>query len=185
MRRAVFLDRDGVINRSVVRDGKPYPPATLKDFVYLPGVEICIKQLRAAGYLVIIVTNQPDVGTGIQSREVVDSMHAKLYQDNLCDDIKMCFHIDEDGCDCRKPKPGMLLEAAHEWGISLRESFMVGDRWRDIEAGKSAGCFTYFINYQYQEKVPDRPDEIVISLEDAGKRILQKFNSKDLVDANS
>ena len=185
MRRAVFLDRDGVINRSVVRDGKPYPPATLKEFVYLPGVEDCIKQLRAAGYLVIVVTNQPDVATGTQSREVVDSMHAKLYQDKLCDDIKVCYHIDEDGCDCRKPKSGMLLEAAREWGISLEESFMVGDRWRDVEAGKFAGCFTYFIDYQYQEKVPDRPDEIVTSLEDAGRRILQKFNFKDLVDANS
>ena len=116
---------------------------------------------------------------------MVDSMHAKLYQDKLCDDIKVCCHIDEDDCDCRKPKPGMILEAAREWGISLKESFMVGDRWRDIEAGKSAGCFTYFIDYQYQEKAPDTPDEIVTSLEDAGKRILQKFNSKDLVDANS
>jgi D-glycero-D-manno-heptose 1,7-bisphosphate phosphatase len=185
MRRAVFLDRDGVINRSIVRDGKPYPPATLKDFVYLPSVEVCIKQLRTASFLVIVVTNQPDVATGIQSREVVDLMHAKLYQDKLCDDIKVCYHIDEDGCNCRKPKSGMLLEAAHEWGISLKESFMVGDRWRDIEAGKSAGCFTYFIDNQYQEKAPDSPDEIVSSLEDATKHILQKFNSKDLVDANS
>lgn len=185
MRRAVFLDRDGVINRSVVREGKPYPPATLKDFVYLPGVESSIKQLRAAGYLVIVVTNQPDVATGVQSKELVDLMHSKLYQDNLCDDIKVCYHTDKDDCDCRKPKPGMLFEAALEWGISLKASFMVGDRWRDIEAGKSANCFTYFIDYQYQEKISKSPDEIVTSLEDACNRILQKFNSKDLVDANS
>jgi D-glycero-D-manno-heptose 1,7-bisphosphate phosphatase len=185
MRRAVFLDRDGVINVSVVRNGKPFPPATLKDFVYLPGVEACIKQLRTAGYLVIVVTNQPDVASGIQSKEVIDSMHSKLYQDKLCDDIKVCFHKEEDDCNCRKPKPGMILEAALEWEISLKQSFMVGDRWRDVEAGKSAGCFTYFIDYQYQEKIPDSPDEIVSSLEDAGKSILQKFNPRDLVYGNS
>jgi len=185
MRRAVFLDRDGVINRAVVINGKSYPPATLIDFVYLPGVESCIKQLRAAGYLVIVVTNQPDVAKGIQNREVIDAMHAKLRRDVLCDDIKVCFHIDEDYCDCRKPKPGMLIEAAREWNINLRESFMVGDRWRDIEAGKAAGCFTYYIDYKYQEKPPDRPDNIVTSLEDAGKHILQKFNFKDFIDAKN
>jgi len=185
MRRAVFLDRDGVVNRSIVRDGKPYPPATLKEFTYLPGVEDCIKQLRTAGYLVIIVTNQPDVATGIQKRQVVDLMHSKLYQDKLCDDIKVCYHTDEDRCDCRKPKSGMLLDASREWGISLKKSFMVGDRWRDIEAGKSAGCFTYFIDYQYEEKAPESPDEIVNSLEDAVNRILQKSNSEDLINAKS
>jgi len=175
MRRAVFLDRDGVINRSVVRDGKPYPPPTLDQFIYLPGVEECIKELRNVGYLVIVVTNQPDVATGVQTREVVDSIHAKLYKDQLCDDIKVCFHIDEDDCGCRKPKPGMLIEAAKEWGISLKDSFMVGDRWRDIAAGKAAGCFTYYVDYQYQERRPDRPNQIVISLEDAGRHILQNF----------
>jgi D-glycero-D-manno-heptose 1,7-bisphosphate phosphatase len=185
MRRAVFLDRDGVINCATVRNGKPYPPATLNDFIYLSGVEDCIKKLRAVGYLVIIVTNQPDVAAGTQSKQVVESMHAKLHQDMLCDDIKVCYHTDEDECGCRKPKPGMLYEAARKWDISLKESFMVGDRWRDIEAGKSAGCYTYYIDYQYQEKAPDNPDEIVSSLEDAGRRILQKFNFKDLVDANS
>lgn len=175
MRRAVFIDRDGVINRATVRDGKPYPPATLNDFVYLPGVEICIKQLRTAGYLVIVVTNQPDVASGTQSRVVVDSMHAKLYDDMLCDDIRVCYHIDKDNCDCRKPKPGMLLQAAMDWGISLKDSFMVGDRWRDIDAGEAAGCFTYFIDYLYQERRPFRPGEIVRSLEEAGKLILQKL----------
>lgn len=180
MRRAVFLDRDGVINQAVVINGKSYPPATLSDFVYLPGVEKYIKRLRAADFLVIVVTNQPDVATGIQTREVVDSMHEKLRKDLLCDDIKVCFHIDEDGCDCRKPKPGMLIEAARQWEINLRESFMVGDRWRDVGAGKAAGCFTYFIDNKYQEKPPDRPDKIVLSLEDASKHILQQLNFQGL-----
>lgn len=181
MRRAVFLDRDGVINRAVVRNGKPYPPASLKDFVYLPCVEACISQLRKAGYLVIIVTNQPDVATGIQTKEVVDAMHKKLRNDELCDDIKVCFHVDEDACDCRKPKPGMLHEAALEWGIDLKGSFMVGDRWRDVSAGKAAGCFTYFIDYQYAERMNERPDFVVASLKDACSHILQNFNSKDVI----
>jgi len=181
LRRAVFIDRDGVINRAEVRNGKPYPPATLEDFVYLPGVVNCIKQLRKVGYLVIVVTNQPDVTNGIQSREVVDSMHARLRRDELCDDIKVCFHVDKDDCDCRKPRPGMLLEAAREWRINLKDSIMVGDRWRDIGAGKAAGCFTYLIDYHYQEQLIDVPDVVVASLKDACHHILQNFNSKEVI----
>jgi len=174
MRRAVFLDRDGVINRAVLRNGKSYPPSKLDEFIYLPGVQSCINELRLAGYLVIVVTNQPDVSTGIQSKEVVNSMHQKIFQDGLCDDIKVCFHIDKDCCDCRKPKPGMLLEAANTWQIDLKSSFMVGDRWRDIEAGKAAGCFTYLIDYRYEEQRPIEPGEVVLSLEEAVKHILCK-----------
>ena len=172
--RAVFLDRDGVINRSIVRDGKPYPPTSLKDFVYLPGVQSSINQLRKADYLIVVVTNQPDVATGIQSKEVVDSMHAKLIKDKICDEIKVCYHIDNDLCECRKPKPGMLLQAARDWGIILKDSFMVGDRWRDISAGKEAGCFTCFIDYNYRERRPESPDRIVSSLEEAVNVILKK-----------
>lgn len=170
--RAVFLDRDGVINASVVRDGKPYPPNNLNEFIYLPGAIEGIKRLRQAGYLVIIVTNQPDVATGLQERATVELMHTKLYQDKLCDDIKVCYHIDKDDCTCRKPKPGMLLQAASKWNIELSTSFMVGDRWRDIEAGKAAGCFSYFIDYQYQERQPTLPFERVRSLEEASRCIL-------------
>jgi len=178
-RRAVFLDRDGVINYAVVRNGKPYPPATLKDFVYLPGVEDSIKKLRNAGFLVIVITNQPDVSTGVQSKNVVESMHKKLIFDGLCDDIKVCYHIDEDNCSCRKPKPGMLIEAAASWHIDLNHSILVGDRWRDIQAGKAVNCFTYFIDYQYQEKNLIMPDVTVPSLAFATKDILQKYNTKD------
>jgi D-glycero-D-manno-heptose 1,7-bisphosphate phosphatase len=185
VKRAIFLDRDGVINRAVVRNGKPYPPATLDDFVLLPGVVSAILALRQAGFLIIVVTNQPDVATGLQRREVVEAMHEKLLSAQLCDEVKACYHIDADGCDCRKPKPGMLLDAARKWQIDLKSSFMVGDRWRDVQAGKSVGCFTYFIDYQYQEKAPDKPDETVTSLKDAVQSILQKFNSKGLVDAKN
>lgn len=174
MKRAVFLDRDGVINRAVVRDGKPYPPATLAEFELLPGVERAALALRKAGFLIIVVTNQPDVGTGIQRLEVVEAMHDTLRAAGLCDDVKTCYHTDADGCECRKPKPGMLLEAAREWQIDLARSFMVGDRWRDVAAGKAAGCYTFFIDYEYQEQRADNPDAVVASLAEASRLILQQ-----------
>ena len=174
MKRAVFLDRDGVINAVVVRNGKPYPPATLNDFVLLPGVEGAISALRKAGFLIIVATNQPDVATGIQSRKVVEDMHDKLLSAGLCDDVKVCYHIKEDSCDCRKPKPGMLLNAAREWQINLQTSFMVGDRWLDVAAGRAAGCFTIFIDYKYQEQWADKPDVVVTSLAEAAEIILEQ-----------
>lgn len=174
MNRAVFLDRDGVINRAIVRDGRPYPPATIDEFELLPGVEHAALSLRKAGFLVVVVTNQPDVSTGIQRREVVEAMHDKLRATGLCDDVKVCYHVDASGCDCRKPKPGMLIEAAREWHIDLARSFMVGDRWRDVAAGKAAGCYTFFIDYGYQERHADNPDAVVASLEEASRLILQK-----------
>jgi D-glycero-D-manno-heptose 1,7-bisphosphate phosphatase len=173
VKRAVFLDRDGVINRAVVRNGKSYPPATLDDFELLLGVESAILALRQAGFLIIVVTNQPDVATGIQRREVVEAMHGKLFSAGLCDDVKACYHTDADGCGCRKPKPGMLLDAAREWQIDLQRSFMVGDRWGDVAAGKAAGCFTFFIDYKYQEQSADKPDAVVASLSEAAEIILQ------------
>ncbi len=173
MRQAVFLDRDGVINRVVVKNGKPFPPASLNAFELLPGVESATLALRRAGFLIVVVTNQPDVATGVQAREVVESMHKKLHAAAICDDIKVCYHTDDDDCDCRKPKPGMLLEAAKEWQIDLQRSFMVGDRWRDVAAGKAAGCQTFFIDYQYREQSAEKPDVVVASLEEAAKVILQ------------
>ena len=172
MRRAVFLDRDGVINRAMVRDGKPYPPATLEDFELLPGVDPAIRRLRDAGFLIIVVTNQPDVATGVQRKEVVEAMHQTLA--GLCDDVRVCYHTDADSCNCRKPKPGMLFEAAHDWQIDLSKSMMVGDRWRDVAAGKAAGCYTFYIDYKYRERRADNPDAVVESLEEASRLILQK-----------
>ena len=174
MKRAVFLDRDGVLNRAVVREGRPYPPATLEEFEFLPGAERAVLTLRQAGFLIIVVTNQPDVATGVQRRDVVESMHDKLRANGIFDDIRVCYHTDADACDCRKPKPGMLVDAAREWQIDLGRSFMVGDRWRDVAAGKAAGCYTFLIDYAYQERRADNPDAVVASLEQAGRLILQK-----------
>ena len=176
MRQAVFLDRDGVINASVVRDGKPYPPASLEELKILPGVAEAIRSLREAGFVVVVVTNQPDVATGIQRREVVEKMHSNLHNELLIDDIRVCYHTDADNCACRKPKPGMLLEAAHDLAIDLTRSFMVGDRWRDIEAGKAASCYTFFIDYDYVERKPSSPDLVITSLKEASELILSPEN---------
>lgn len=170
----MFLDRDGIINRALVRDGKPYPPASVEEFEFLPGVEESMRELRAGGYLVIVATNQPDVATGVQRRDVVERMHAGLREAGLCDDIKVCYHTDIDACNCRKPKAGMLIEAARERDIDLAASFMVGDRWRDVEAGRAAGCYTFFVDYSYNELRAERPDAVVASLEEAARLILQQ-----------
>jgi D-glycero-D-manno-heptose 1,7-bisphosphate phosphatase len=179
VRPAVFLDRDGVINRGVVRDGKPYPPDRLEDLEILPGVREALARLRTAGYLTVVVTNQPDVAAGKQRREVVDAMHAKLLSELPIDMVKVCFHVDADRCSCRKPQPGMLLEAARELDIDLARSYMVGDRWRDIAAGQAAGCRALFIDYGYAEKSPERPYVPVNSLYSAVELILQATVSGD------
>ena len=174
MKRAVFLDRDGVINKAVVRGGKPYPPDSLKDLEILPGVAKALARLRAAEFVNVIVTNQPDVATGKQPREVVDAMHEFLMSHLALDAVKVCYHVDADACACRKPRPGMLIEAAGELGIDLAASFMIGDRWRDIGAGQAAGCKCFFLDYGYAEKRPEKPYVAVKSLLEAGDLILTR-----------
>ena len=151
LRRAVFLDRDGVLNEAVVVDGKPYPPANRAQLRILPDTPAALAQLKAAGFLLICVTNQPDVARGTQSREEVGAMNARLMQQLPLDDILVCYHDNSDGCDCRKPAPGLLKQAASLHGVDLTASFMVGDRWRDTAAGYSAGCRTVLIDYGYKE----------------------------------
>ena len=151
--KAVFLDRDGVLNRAIVCDGKPYPPASLAEFEILPGTKEALDKLKEAGYLLIVVTNQPDVGRGTQQKSIVEEMHEVLRTILPLDEIYVCYHGYDGECECRKPQPGMLLAAAREFKIDLKKSFMIGDRSKDIEAGKAAGCKTIFIDYQYSEKL--------------------------------
>jgi D-glycero-D-manno-heptose 1,7-bisphosphate phosphatase len=179
---AVFLDRDGVINRGVIRDGRPYPPDRLEDLEILPGVPAALARLRAAGYLNVVVTNQPDVATGKQRREVVEAMHARLLAELAIDAVKVCFHVDADNCRCRKPRPGMLLEAARDLGIDLSASYMVGDRWRDVAAGQAAGCKALFIDYGYAEKSPKEPFVAVKSLPAAAELIIGAATPPDRED---
>lgn len=174
MERAVFLDRDGVLNHSGTRKGQPVAPVTLAEFELLPGVREAIAELGRGKYRLIVATNQPDVRTGKIKQEIVEQMHAKLREWLPIDDIEVCYHVDEDTCLCRKPKPGMILTAARKWSIDLSQSYMVGDRWRDVSAGKNAGCQTIFIDYGYSESGPDQPDHVVHSLLEACPIILRQ-----------
>jgi D-glycero-D-manno-heptose 1,7-bisphosphate phosphatase len=177
LRKAVFLDRDGVLNHAIIRARKPYPPQTLEELVLLPGVESACAALRAAGFLLVVVTNQPDIARRTQSRIAVDRMNRWLQRQLNLDAIKVCPHDDSDGCSCRKPKPGLLLNAAEEMRIDLGASFIVGDRWRDIEAGRLAGCTTVWLNRNYDERRPEHPAFTTYALCDAVPWILQADSS--------
>jgi len=151
MREAVFLDRDGMANKSVVQNGKSHSAANLAAFEILLGVSESVVRLRKAGLLVIVATNQPDIETGVQHRDVVEEMHSVLVECVPVGADRMSVHVGADGCNCSKPKPGMLLEAAAEFEIDRSASFVVRDRWRDVVFGRAAGCRTFFINHLYAE----------------------------------
>lgn len=175
LRRAVFLDRDGVLNRAVVRDGRPYPPASLDELEVVRGTHEALSGLAEEGFLLFVVTNQPDVARGTQRRSLVEAMHSALSKTLPVDRFYVCYHDDTDACECRKPKPGLLLTAAAEHGISLPASYMIGDRWRDVEAGQRAGCRTVWIDCGYAESGPSAPaDATVRSLAEAVTWILQE-----------
>ena len=172
--RAVFLDRDGVLNRAFIHDdGRSHPPASSDELEILPGVAKACMALRQAGFLLIVVTNQPDVARGTQSRDVVEAVNGALRRQIPIDDIRVCYHDDVDDCACRKPRPGLLLEAASDWGIDLTKSFMVGDRWKDVEAGRRAGCKTVLIKRVYSEAERCHPDFQTVSLQRAANWILK------------
>lgn len=173
--RAVFLDRDGVINRNMQRDGRAVAPTSLAEFQILPGVEAAARKLSAAGFRLVVVTNQPDISTGRTPASIVDAMHEELSRRIPLDDIRICPHVSADNCVCRKPKPGMLLAAADEFEIDLASSFMIGDRAVDIAAGRSAGCRTILVDWGNEESdTEQQPDMIVRSLTEAVEKILRQ-----------
>lgn len=177
---AVFLDRDGVLNQAIVSNGKPGVPATLQEFVILPDAQAGLEQLRQRGFLLVVVTNQPDVARGRQSRENIEEMHTALRSALPIDDILACFHDDSDDCACRKPRPGLLLEAQQKYGLDLSRSFLIGDRWKDIDAGNSAGCRTVLIDYGYDERGPETaPSARVDSLSGAVNWIQEQIRTED------
>ncbi len=181
--RAVFLDRDGVINRALERAGKPYPPTTLDELEILPGVPAACAALKKAGFLLVVATNQPDVGRGTLPRETVERMHQSLREALPLDSIRVCYHPGRglSDCACRKPKPGMLLAAAGELGVDLSRSWMVGDRWRDLDCGRLAGCRTILIDYHYDEPLKTPPDFRAGSLLEAAGLIL-RFSEQNKVE---
>jgi D-glycero-D-manno-heptose 1,7-bisphosphate phosphatase len=173
MKRAVFLDRDGVLTRALVRDGKAYAPVTPAEMEIDADAPAALARLKAAGFLLLVVTNQPDVTRGITRREDVETMHATLRAALPLDAFFVCYHDNADACDCRKPQPGMLLQAAAAHAIDLAASFMIGDRWRDVDAGAAAGCRTIWIDRGYRERPPEHmPDARVDSLRAAADWIV-------------
>jgi D-glycero-D-manno-heptose 1,7-bisphosphate phosphatase len=163
-KRAVFLDRDGVLNLAVVRDGKPYPPASVEEFTIAPDALDALGRLRSMKFNLFVVTNQPDVARGKQQRRVVESMNALLVNSLPLDGIYVCYHDDADGCDCRKPGAGLIRQAAAEHNLDLHQSYMVGDRWRDIDCGRAAGCISIFLDRGYAEQLRCPPHFRVASL---------------------
>jgi D-glycero-D-manno-heptose 1,7-bisphosphate phosphatase len=187
--RAVFLDRDGVLNRPLVKDGLPSPPAQLSEFELYPDVAAGCARLKQAGFLLIVVTNQPDIGRGTQMREAIDAMHGKLRAEiPSLDGIEVCFHAGSahgDPCNCRKPKPGMLLRAAATHQIDLKRSFLIGDRWRDVDCAHAAGCRAVFIDRDYREKLRELPEFTVSNFSEAVAAILHAIAQNDLSEPRS
>jgi D-glycero-D-manno-heptose 1,7-bisphosphate phosphatase len=180
LNRAVFLDRDGVLNEAVIQDGKPYPPAAPDQVRIAADAPAALERLKRLGLRLIVVTNQPDVARGTQSAAVVDAIHRQMGAALPIDDFLSCFHDDIDNCSCRKPKPGLILEGAERHQVDPRRSFMVGDRWRDIDAGRAAGCLTVWIDCGYRERGPSSPpDATVRSLAEAASWIEQRVASEN------
>jgi D-glycero-D-manno-heptose 1,7-bisphosphate phosphatase len=166
--RAIFFDRDGVLNRPVVRGGKSYPPARVDDLEIYEGLSGRLQRLKDRGFVLIVVTNQPDVARGTTPRETVEQINDLIAREiPAIDRFMVCFHDNDDGCDCRKPKPGMLLAGAAEFGVDLRRSYMVGDRRSDVEAGIAAGSRTIFIDRAYKESPATIYDHRVFSTQEA------------------
>ncbi len=176
--RAVFLDRDGVMNRAVVREGRPYPPATLADLEIIPGAPAAARRLHEAGFLLIGMTNQPDVARGKTPRTTVEALNSTVAEAIGLDEMLTCFHDDQDDCDCRKPRPGQFFAMRDQRGVDLSQSFMVGDRWRDVAAAQNAGCRSVFIDYGYDEPFKAGPADFTCSsLAEAADWILSTSSS--------
>ncbi|NWJ98987.1 MAG: HAD-IIIA family hydrolase [Chloroflexi bacterium] len=174
MGRAVFLDRDGVINQAIIRNGKPHPPDSVEEVVIVPEAAQAFAELKAAGFRLLVITNQPDVARGQQKREIIEAINTYLMERLPLDQIYTCYHDNKDGCECRKPQPGLILQGSREWQVDPAQSFLVGDRFKDIEAGYRAGCTTILIGEGYGEKQVATPDFRVVDLLEATKKIVVK-----------
>jgi len=169
MRRAVFLDRDGVINKAIIKNSRPLSPRIIEDFEIISEAEVALKLFRDLRYINIIATNQPDIARGLMRQQALDEMHNLIREKLAVDDIFICPHDDSDNCHCRKPKPGMIIDAAVKWNIDLGSSYFIGDTWKDIYAGKAAGCLTILLERSYNENL--NSDYVINTLLDATKII--------------
>ena len=152
--KAFFFDRDGILNKSIIKNHKPYSPRFPKELILNRELLSFIKKLKNKGFLIFVVSNQPDIKKGKLSKyslKIINSIIKKYF---LIDEIYICSHEKNDNCKCRKPKPGMLIEASKKWNVDLKKSFLIGDRWKDITAGTIMNCTTIFIDYNYRESKP-------------------------------
>lgn len=172
MRPAVFLDRDGVLNEAFVENGVPVPPRTMADFRLLPGVVEACRSFADAGLALVVVTNQPDISRGTLRQSDLDAFHEQLRAWLPIDAIMVCPHDNAEGCPCRKPRPGMILEAARRLDLDLNRSVGVGDRWRDIDAARRAGVLSVYIEWNHGERLHDPADATFGSLIEARDHIL-------------
>ena len=154
-KKAIFLDRDGVINKSLVVDGKPFAPRFFNDFELIKGVEDALKSFHRLDYLNIVVTNQPDIANHLMAPDELNRMNKFLLSKLPIAKIYVCTHASSAKCDCRKPKPGMIFRAAERFNIDLSQSVLVGDRWKDVACGHAAGVSkVFFVDYKYDEPKP-------------------------------
>jgi D-glycero-D-manno-heptose 1,7-bisphosphate phosphatase len=177
MKRAAFLDRDGVLNRAILVDGVPKPPHLISEVIIIEGVIEAIEKLKENNFVPVVITNQPDVARGLTTRFEVNSINAFIGGKAGIEHFYCCFHDDDDQCHCRKPAPGLINLAASELELDPFKSILVGDRWRDIAAGQAAGCTNYFIDYSYSERMPNEPYVRVSSLFEATQIIIGEHNA--------
>ena len=160
---AIFFDRDGIINKAIVRNGRPCSPANWTEFSWVDGIQDVTKNLKESGFLLFCTTNQPDVGRGLQDRGVVESFHQRILEQLPIEEIQVCYDYSDEN-PLRKPNPGMILELRDSYDLNLKDCWMVGDRWRDIDAGNEAGCRTIFLDYGYDERLKSTPDHVIFDL---------------------
>lgn len=172
MKKAIFLDADGVLNKAIIKNGFPKAPTSLSQLEIPLEVKPCLDKLKKAGFLLICVTNKPDIDRGLMTQATLDSIFAKMREDLPLDDVFICYH---EGSDCYKPKPGLLLAAAKKYEIDLNLSYIIGDRPSDIKAGQGAGCKAIWIKRGYPEPDPNPPaDFTCYSLTEATEWILEQ-----------
>ena len=149
MKRAIFFDRDGVLNELVKRDGGHYSPRDSSSFKIISNSIEVTKYTKSLGYLNIVISNQPDVARGYLNRTELVKMTKVLFNELMLDDVFYCTHDDSDLCNCRKPAPGLFIQAAEKWKIDLQKSYMIGDTWKDIEAAKNANVNSLLLDRDY------------------------------------
>lgn len=171
MRVAIFLERDGILNMERLEGTHAAPPMVLEQFQLNHEALEPLQQLKAAGFLLIATTNQPLLSGGTLLRQELDRMHTLLRKSFSLDDIFVCPHDSSDFCPCRKPKPGLLTEAAFKWHINLDKSYVVSNKWQDSEAARAAGCTSLMIQSPFNGK--GHHDIVLPSLSAVAERILR------------